>query len=309
MPLIQYSTKRLAEHRLATIQTANEIIAEYARINLDLTLRQLYYQFVSRDLIPNNDKEYNKLGDAIADGRLAGLIDWDAITDRMRVVTRPNVWDSPQQRLHAVARYFQLDVWQRQPHLVMVLIEKDALIGVIEGVCNQLRVPYMACRGYSSVSALWSIGHEHLRPWLQDDEDHEATILYLGDHDPSGIDMTRDVKERINLFVGSDEIGREVNVERLALNMDQVELYEPPPNPTKLSDSRAGDYIERFGQECWELDALNPTVIVEMVRAAILARRDDDLWDAAINEENDVKRQLAAVADNWEDVIARLEEE
>ena len=67
---------------LAIIDQANEIIDEYQADGYDLTLRQLYYQFVARNLIPNSQSEYNKLGTAINNGRLAGLIDWDAIKDR-----------------------------------------------------------------------------------------------------------------------------------------------------------------------------------------------------------------------------------
>jgi hypothetical protein len=304
MPRIRYETNRLSPETTATIARANTIIAEYEAMGFNLTLRQLYYQFVSRDWIANNDREYKKLGDAIQKGRLNGLIDWDAITDRMRTVSQLTSWDGPDSIVRACSEQFRLDLWARQPQYLMCLIEKDALVGVIEGVCNELRVPYMACRGYASVSSLWQIGNQRLRPLLRAGK--EVTVLYLGDHDPSGIDMTRDVRERLNLFAAS---GGTVGVERLALNMDQIEAYGPPPNPTKMTDSRAEWYVDEHGHECWELDALEPTVISDLIRHAVLSRRDDDLWAAAEAEERAARRQLAWIAGNWEDVVSQMPEE
>lgn len=85
-------------------------------------------------------------------------------------------------------------------------------------------------------------------------------IIHLGDHDPSGIDMTRDIIDRMDIF----EAG--VGVERIALNMDQIELYNPPKNPAKLSDTRAKGYIEKFGSSSYELDALEPRVIRDLIK-------------------------------------------
>lgn len=134
MPKIKYADLKLGKDKLAKIAQANEIIAEYSK---GLTLRQLYYRLVTKNLIANNNRQYKMLGDAVADGRMAGLIDWEAIIDRTRFVRDHAHWDSPAEIVAAVARQFRLDKWARQRKYVEVVIEKDALIGVIEDVCRE----------------------------------------------------------------------------------------------------------------------------------------------------------------------------
>jgi hypothetical protein len=302
MPKIKYKipgAKKTGLRRdsLIKIAKANEIIEDYATQGLSLTLRQLYYQFVSRGLIANNEREYKKLGDVIGNGRMVGLIDWDAIIDRTRYLRDLPHWNSPQTIVEACSQSFRLPKWNSQPEYLEVWIEKDALIGVIEGVCAQYDVPYLACRGYASASEVWNAGHRRIRPRLR--EGKEVTILYLGDHDPSGIDMTRDVEERLQIFTGY-ETG--VNIERLALNMNQVEQYKPPPNPTKLSDPRGDWYVEKFGYECWELDALNPVTIRDLVEKSIKNHLDEAIWGDTLVREESAKNKLAYVAENWDKV-------
>lgn len=299
MPKIKYQEVNFQAESLAKIEIANEIVAAYHAQGLDLTLRQLYYQFVSRSHIANNEREYKKLGSIINDARLAGLIDWEAIVDRTRYVRQLAHWDSPQNIVDSCASQFRTDKWNIQPEYVEVWIEKDALIGVIEGICEESDVPYLACRGYASASEVWRAG-QRIQKKIEDGK--EVTIFYLGDHDPSGIDMTRDVEARLNLFAGSDEI----HVKRLALNMDQVEEHQPPPNPTKMSDSRANWYVDRFGDECWELDALDPATIRELVGDAIAEHRNKRLWSKSVRTENDGRRKLSSVAKNWDSVVEFL---
>jgi hypothetical protein len=295
MPKIRYNNINFRGATLDRINDANSIIAEYEAQGFDLTLRQLYYQFVARGLIPNNDREYKKLGDIIANGRLAGLIDWNAITDRTRNIRKNTHWSSPHEIVAACASQFKIDKWGRQDNYVEVWVEKDALIGVLEAVCPGLDVPYYACRGYNSISEIWNAGRNRLRSRLRNGK--LCTIFYLGDHDPSGIDMTRDVLERLNLF--SDARGSDLEVVRLALNMDQVDRYNPPENPTKLTDSRATDYISNYGESCWELDALDPTVITGLITEAVVALRDEHRWTEALEEEEAHKANLKSVAENW----------
>lgn len=305
MPRIKYQDFKFKAATLARIDQANTIIAEYQAQGYDLTLRQLFYQFVSRDLLPNNDREYSKLGDVIANARMAGLIDWEAIVDRTRFIRENSHWFGPDAIVRTCSRQFQVDKWADQPTYIEVFVEKDALIGVLERVCKENDVPYLACRGYASASEIWRAGHERLLPKMQADK--QVTILYLGDHDPSGIDMTRDIRERLNVFTARSNSPLQVEVERLALNMDQVELYNPPPNPTKLTDSRAEWYIDQYGESCWELDALDPVVISDLIRNAIESRRDDAVWNASIARETAARASLAAVADQWGSLMSFLE--
>lgn len=136
MPYIEYRKKRFAPAILERIKRANAIITEYAKQGLTLTLRQLYYQFVSRDWLVNSQKNYKQLGETLNDARIAGLVDWNAIEDRTRNLIAPPSWDDPADIISACANQFRLDRWDDRPNYVEVWIEKDALTGVIDRVCR-----------------------------------------------------------------------------------------------------------------------------------------------------------------------------
>lgn len=299
MAKIKYQEHAFGAKSLVAIEQANAIIAQYAAQGYVLTLRQLYYQFVSRDLIANKVTEYKRLGSIINDARLAGLIDWHSIEDRTRNLAAMPHWDSPESIVGSCAAQFAIDKWERQPLRIEVWIEKEALAGVFERICRDLDIPYLSCRGYTSQSEMWVASQRilwHCR------KGQSVRILHFGDHDPSGLDMTRDIQDRLRIF------GCDMQLERLALNMDQVEQYEPPPNPAKETDSRFAGYIERFGGESWELDALEPSVLSSLVSDRVLELRDSDLWEATTAEEAEHKRLLQAVSNRWGDVVAFLEE-
>jgi hypothetical protein len=295
MPKVCYVPKNLSTDRLAVIATVNEILEDYAAQGYDLTLRQLYYQFVSRGLIANKDTEYKNLGSLVNDARLAGLVDWNHITDRTRNVRANSHWDSPASIVESCAKQFELDKWEGQPNYVEVWVEKDALVGVLEVACQPLDVPYFSCRGYTSQSEMWGAA---MRLLSQFRSGHALHIIHLGDHDPSGIDMTRDIQDRLNLFL-RHHVGHDIAVNRVALNMNQIRRYKPPPNPAKLTDSRAAGCVEQFGDESWELDALEPSVLNALITREVKKLRDEELWDAVIAEENLHKESL-------EDAAARL---
>jgi hypothetical protein len=280
---ICYQEKAFRQGSLDIIEQANSIITEYQNQGYDLTLRQLYYQFVSRDLMPNTQRSYKRLGGIINDARLAGLIDWYSIVDRTRNRKLRTRWESPAQIVDSCVRSYHVDHWENQPFRPEVWIEKDALIGVITAVCNKYDVPYFACRGYVSQSEQWRSGRR-FRSTLSGGQ--TPVVLHLGDHDPSGIDMTRDNGDRLDLFA---EDG--VEVRRLALNFDQVQQYGPPPNPTKLTDSRAAGYLEDHGDESWELDALEPSVISALIEDELKSLIDDAGW-ATTEERQERERDL-----------------
>lgn len=283
---------------LAIIEQANAIITAYQEQGFTLTLRQLYYQFVSRDLIANRQSEYKRLGSVINDARLAGLIDWGAIEDRTRNVRSHAFWESPQSIMDAIAEQYAENAWAEQPHHVEVWIEKDALLGVVEPVCTRWRLPYFACRGYVSQSEQYSAGKRFAR---LEARGRTPVVLYLGDHDPSGMDMTRDHVDRLAMFARWP-----VEVRRLALNMDQIDRYGPPPNPAKETDSRSGPYIARFGDSSWELDALEPTVIDRLIEDEIETLVDRDAWDAAVAEEDRSKAVIRAISERWDEVAEQF---
>jgi hypothetical protein len=277
---------------LAVIGSANAIIRDYEQQGFRLTLRQLYYQFVARGLRENTERSYKQLGDIISNGRLAGLIDWDAIEDRTRNLRSLSHFDDPADLMQYTPHWFRLDKWDDQPNRVEVWVEKDALVGVIERICNQYDVPFFACRGYTSQSEMYGAA-QRLASYINAGQD--VHILHLGDHDPSGIDMTRDVQDRLDMFL--EGLGCDVN--RLALNWDQVQTYNPPPNPAKITDSRFDGYQRKFGDESWELDALEPRVISDLIETHILDLRDDDQWDISIEREKAHKSMLRNAAEEW----------
>jgi len=280
-----------SERRLAIIEQANEIIEEYVAQGYTLTLRQLYYQFVSRDLLSNRQSEYKRLGSIISDGRLAGLIDWAAIEDRTRNLDSPPTWSSPAEILDSAASCYQSPRWANQPVRIEVWVEKEALAGVFSRVCQDEQVPLMCCRGYMSQSEMYEAGQRIAR---NEAHGQPTVILHFGDHDPSGIDMTRDIRERLELFSRLS-----VQVDRLALNMDQVDEYGPPPNPAKVTDSRFAAYVELYGEESWELDALEPQVLAGLVRREIVELRDAEAWELSVEEDAADRQRLVTLAAEW----------
>lgn len=279
MPKIAYKNFRFQKRSMQMIEKANSIIDEYRKQGFDLTLRQLYYQFVARGILENTQKQYKVLGSLINDARLAGLIDWFSIVDRTRFLRGLSHWDNPGQIVESCASQFNVDKWSTQKYRPEVWIEKDALAGVFEGVCNALDVPLFSCRGYTSQSEMWSASQRLLRHIRAG---QTPVILHFGDHDPSGKDMSRDITDRLEMFTSS-----ELDFTRLALTMKQVRKYDPPPNPAKITDSRASAYIRQFGNHSWELDALEPSVLAALVRKSVNALIDKD----AMLEQESIQEQ------------------
>ncbi len=295
MRLIEYVPKKFRAESLQTIETAQEILEDYRRQGFTVTLRQLYYSFVSKDLIPNTLRSYKNLGTLINNARLAGLIDWEMLVDRTREVTEWQSWSSPREALQKVVDNYHIDMWVDQEYRPEIWIEKDALTGIIETVCGQLDVPYLSCRGYASQSTMWEAAqrmNEHML--IQ----QKPKIIHLGDHDPSGIDMSRDIKDRLTIFLEREgwETGEDWEFERIALSMDQINEFSPPPNYAKITDSRFEEYRDRYGTDSWELDALEPSVMNGLIRDAVEALVDDDSrYETILRERNHRKLMQDAV--------------
>lgn len=276
---------------LALLDICNEVIDQYQAQGLRLTLRQLYYQLVSRNVLPNNERSYKKLGHLVSQGRLAGVLDWEAIEDRMRTPNIVTEWGSPADIMDAVIRGYTLPRWEPQPSYVELWCEKDALAGVLQPITEQYHVTLMVNRGYSSQSAMKEAA-ERLED--ADLKGKKISVLYIGDQDPSGEDMVRDVDNRLRLLT-REYI--DIDVIKLAITQDQVVQYNPPPNPTKLTDSRAMGFIRQFGMSSYEADALPPDVLAAVVRGAIEAEIDDASWQQVIEAEEADRELLAEARD------------
>lgn len=298
MPKITYEQKNFRSEALEAIRQAESIIEQYQAQGFSLTLRQLYYQFVARALIPNTEKSYTRLGNIISDARRAGLIDWDAIEDRTRYLRRLSSWDKPQSLLESARDSYHRDLWANQGKRLEVWIEKDALVGVIEEVCQTNDIPFFSCRGYVSDSEMWAAATRRIARY---DRNGQGTIIiHLGDHDPSGIDMTRDIENRLSMFT---RYRADMEVRRIALTMEQIEDLNPPPNPAKVTDSRYESYVQKYGTESWELDALEPQYIVDLVEEEIFSERDVDKWDEAYKQQEAERGQIATVIKKWSELF------
>lgn len=331
------------------IAQAEVFCEQYAAQGYELTLRQLYYQFVAADLVVNSDKSYNNLGNVISKARLAGMIDWDHITDRHRKGPVGRLDDtSIESAINRAAERHTLDLWNDQDLRVEVWVEKDALSQVAERAADRRQVEVFACKGYVSSSAMWEAAQRFRRDYMEHGQ--RVLILHLGDHDPSGLDMTRDIRERLNRFVvgdwaedhkwgadaylsgfgpyeiedtlssvgdtyldepyrerpNYDEYGlldpdeKIFEVKRIALNMDQILRYNPPPNPAKLSDARAKAYMQKYNTtSSWELDALDPATLDTLITNEIDMVMDAARFNARINLQNEqrqVMRDAARIA-------------
>ncbi len=296
MTRIRYRELRLRESSLQTIAAIDRLIEEYAQNSLSLTVRQIHYQFVARGWMPNSGTTYSHIQDCVNKGRLAGLLDWEAIEDRGRTLRGVQTQVSPAHAVAGVRRDYRLDLWADQPFRPEVWIEKQALEGVIEQICVQLRVDFYAQKGYNSQSEQWRAG-QRFADYVR--RGQRPIVLHLGDHDASGVHMTEDNRQRLEEFAGVP-----VMVQRLALNYDQIEQYNPPENFAKESDSRREFYerhMARVGGDpslSWELDALDPLVVRRLISDAVLGLRDPDRWDRALAQEIEDQEELDDVIES-----------
>lgn len=296
MTLIKYEDWNASSQSLGLIAVANEIIDEYEKDGYVLTLRQLYYQFVARALVKNSERSYKNLGATITKARHAGLVSWTAIEDRNRGHETYLIEEDEAEPIARLPNGIQFDQWDRQDYYVEVWVEKEALGNVVARACGRLMVPHMACKGYLSASEAWRAGQRFEE---QLDYGKNCIVLHLGDHDPSGLDMTRDNQDRLNLFTRDSG---EVHVNRIALNRDQIDRYQPPPNPAKFSDSRAPNYVAQHGSQSWELDALEPKMLDELITTEVQKFIDWDTWENVKEQQSEKRDLLRKVGDRWDDI-------
>jgi hypothetical protein len=291
-----------------TIRQANLIIAEYEAMGYKLTLRQLYYQFVARGWLENIQQNYKNLGATLSRARLAGFVDWDAIEDRTRSMEGAS-WGyaNVSHYVKHIAHGYQIDIWKGQDTYLEVWVEKEALAGIVEKALEDLRIGYLCCRGNVSQSEMYAAGKRFEE---MAETGRECHVFHLGDHDPNGIDMSRDNRERLELMSNYN-----VEFHRIALTMEQIEELNPPPNPTK-EDTRLEnyrDYMSEYGYTgdnipSWELDALSPSYIENLITRSVSFYIDPDLMNQRRDLEAEGERQLQKIADNWQAVREFLDD-
>jgi len=299
----KYVNKHYKNKTRKIIEEAHRIIIRYMDMGLVLTLRQLYYQFVAGDLLPdawadkkngstNNHGSYQKLGRIVKDARRSGNLPWNGIEDRTRPFQFYNSWETPADLVEFTASTFTSAIWDDMPVYPEIWVEKDALSGIIEIPAKQFQVPWMVAKGYMSTDSKWRAAQRIIKRFEENGQD--TVIIYLGDHDPSGLDMIRDIRGHLQEFIdGGDALPQVVPI---ALTMQQIKDQNPPPNPTKMSDTRADKYIRKYGRDSWELDALNPTYLVDLIRDSIRNYMPDNVWKEKITQENRGKDLLRMAA-------------
>lgn len=288
----EFQSIRFRPDTLKMIVRIQAAVAEVRALGLKMTLRQLYYALVGAGVIGNNLREYKRIGHYVSDARMAGLIDWDDIEDRTRGVERLPSWRSPLEILQACVHSYRIDKWEKQSNHVEVWVEKEALSSVVAHACAPLEVPWMACRGYASITALYDAGQRISRAG---GAGKDVVVIYLGDHDPSGMDMPRDLADRLGVLAR-----KPVAIRRIALTMAQIHEYNAPPFPAKEKDNRAAAYRAQFGERSWELDALPVQALVRLISETVSEYVDHGTWAQAAAREQAERQQLRAAAESFE---------
>lgn len=266
------------EDKEAVCEHIKQIISEYDAEGYVLTLRQLHYQLVTKNWIINHDSAYKKLGNILDDMRYSGEVDWEAIEDRGRVPYLPYSVENIEDAMQDTIDQYRLDLMKGQENYIELWTEKDALSGILKRSTQRYHVHLVVNKGYTSSTAIYN-AYDRFCNRIKTSQ--KVVVLYFGDHDPSGLDMVRDIRERLEfMFTNGDNYyqlfeneGREISdwfeVRHIGLTKKQINQYNPPANPTKLTDSRADKYIKIHGKTCWEVDALNPRTLTTIVETNI----------------------------------------
>ena len=281
------------------IEWSNSIISEFQAQDYTLTLRQLFYQLVSRGLIENNKASYDSLSETLTNARMAGMVDWDAIEDRGRFPRIPRCTNSIHDALYQTAEYFRVNRQSWQDKYIEVWCEKDALSGILERVTHHYHVNLIINKGYGSITSAYNAA-QRIKKELEDGKEF-CHILYFGDHDPSGLDMIRDVHDRLNMM----QVPNCFEVKHIALTTSQIEYYNPPENNLKkdnfgkLTDPRGISYYKEFGNSSWEVDALSPDVLTDLLRVEIESVLDMSKFKEVCQIEEDWKKTLFELAEGY----------
>lgn len=269
------------------VNTVNEILKQY---DMSVTLRQLYYRLISDpySLFANTRSNYNYLSKLLVKAREEGDVDESRIIDSTRkTIGGDSGFADMNHFLKFILndfltspRYYSRKMWEGQEIFPIVWVEKDALSRVISSTCDGFNVITAPSRGYSSYTYIKEIISNI-------PEGKDVVILHFADHDSSGIDMTRDLQERFNKYAP----GINIEVKRIALTIDQVREFKLAPNPTKMADPRSAGYVKMFGNKCWELDAIKPDVLQDIVENSINEYVDVEKWNATreLIEEEKIK--------------------
>ena len=283
------------------VEAALEVFEQY---DTALTLRQLYYRLVSRQLFPNTINSYKRLSRLMVRAREEGAVPVNCLEDRSRRIlgrgdtNYASAQDFLRRRLASLResyKEFKLPMWDVQPNYILVSLEKDALSRLVSDIANQYNVRTFPTRGYPSFTYVQRMAG-YIRNRLKG---KPTVVLYFGDFDPSGVDIERDLSERLGKYNAGDFI-----VHRVALTRDQIVKYSLPPMPVKRSDARADNFVASYGDESVELDALDPRTLKLMVAQSIASYIDLDAWSKKEEEIDSLRVWIKDRLENMESLIA-----
>lgn len=291
------SNKVRRSNILAPISTYNILLEVNSFLeNFDVvTVRQIYYNLVSRQIINNNLNEYRRISEIVSNSRYAGLIPFNKIVDDTRKAIGGDSWNSMEEILRAAVNTYKSNWWRGQKSYIEVWLEKRALFRIFDPIIKDYGVNLCVGGGYQSDSQIKE-GSERFK----EHKDQKCVILYFGDLDPSGKDMPRDIKERFHTLL------IDLDVVEVALTKNDVQRFSLPMNPNTIregksrGDSRREWYNREYGIDYGvELDALPPEVIKQKLIASIEYFLDKDIFEQ--QKDNDI-RQIRY----WNEVITQL---
>ena len=250
-----------------------------------LTVRQIFYQLVSKGWWENKENKYTSLSALLKWTRMEGIIPWEDIEDRSRNFQDNSGFYSSEDFIKQEKRLFltgyRRNRVQTQKVFIELWIEKDALIPIITDVCAQYSVSSVACKGNPSIS--------YLKSFCDRCEFHpgkKIIVLYCGDFDPTGIQIPKSIEEsllKMNIH--------NITVKRIALNMEDTIIYNLVPNYQGINkkDTNTPQFIKQYGTDVFELDGLRPDILTGKIRSAIEAEIDLEEYEMEkVVEEEDL---------------------
>lgn len=254
--------------RAAGTLVVERAIVEIAAEIQPCSVRAVCYKLFTRGLIEDMGKNCtNKISGVLTRLRERGLVPWEHIVDAGRQPDRIATFQSPEHIIGIAVRQYRRDAWREQPERLQVVVEKGTVQSTIGPVLNEFGVTCRVMKGYGSATALNDLATESAS------DDRPLTLLYLGDHDPSGRHMSDvDLPERIDRYGGKAEI------RRIAIDVADVPLLPSFNVDTKVEDTRYRWFLEQYGRRCVELDALPPPDLRDRLTAAIVAHIEVDAW-------------------------------
>lgn len=259
--ILKTENHRFNRKSLKLLEQSKWILESFHQDGFSVTLRTLYYQLLGKNLIRNSRNDYQNLSNLITSARRSGQLDWSYITDETRRLDVLPHFESIGDILAAAAESYKIDLWRTQAHRVEVWCEKTAMAGVLLPTCRQYDVPFLSVRGQTSATAIHDAG-------LRIDKNHRAgqttIILYFGDHDSTGMGIPESIKNSLHF------VNRMFGLERIALNIDQVHKHKLPANIANKKDKNFKKYQKLYGNETWEIDALDPHVTIALLKSRLI---------------------------------------